>query len=396
MASVKQRRSLTGLPVELLSLIAEFLSPADTTCLALCNHRLFSVFAVSGLLKHRLSKGQPGDLTNERSLFLTRLSLDFPEYYLCSACLQLHLWRTFPVPAIFIPPECMISVASSGEYWLAQSIAYSYWPSICIYFFHFTHLQLAMRRFYHGPKYGISTDSLFYIEAGVSRCEDTTSPLQKAPASKPKNTASPGIKTYLISFDARIYPAAPSLCLRIQAWSVVNRQNVSALLPEKDYVWFCGHIKIEKPNTSDHVRWHISAYRSGSPRAAEYGKCSKCNTEWRIEVREFGAQDVSLILTSWIDLGPGLYPQDPRWRSRQRSSVDVPPEDIVASPRLRYETGLADGERNKFSDEELYSRNASLLKGWRYMDVMEKISGTRAWCLRPNSPKRRTYDCVVL
>lgn len=400
MASVKQPSTLSDLPVEILLWIAELLSPASSTCLALCNRRLMSVFAAGGLLKHRLQKGEPGDLTNERPIFLTRLSFDIPAYYVCSICLQLHLWRTFPLPALFRYTKCFHLTNGHDRYWwLGRPVAKLMWPSRPLYEFHFTHLQLAMRRFYHGPKYGVSTDSLFYVEVTASPCDDTTSPSQKVSASTPEERAVSGIKTVLSSFEARICPTAPSLCLRVQVWSVVKRQNASALSPEKDYVWFCGHIKIEHPNSSDHVRFHISAYCSGSPKAAEYWKCSKCNTEWRIEMRDFGGQEVSLIMTRWFDLRAGLSPQDPRWRSHVKipSQWDVAAEDIVDSSRLRFETSLAEGGKSEtLSDEELYSRNASLLKGRRYMDVMEKISGASEWCMRPDSPRRRSSGCIVL
>lgn len=374
--------------------------PADTTCLALCNHRLLSVFAVGSLLRHRLPMGQPGDLTNERSLFLTRLSLDIPEYYLCSICSRLHLWRTFPPPALFKRTRCFRLLAGHGEYWwVGQPIARPLWPRISPYKLHFTHAQLALRRFCYGPKYGISTDSLSYIEVSTLPCEDATTQPQNASATKPEGRVWSGIQTFLMSCEARICPTAPSLCLRIQVWSVVNRQNACALLPKRDYVWFCGHFWTEKPFNSDCVRSHVSAYLSGAPKPAEYGNCSKCNTEGRIEVRDFGTQEVSLIITRWIDVGPRLSPQDPRWRSRipVGSRVDVPAEDIVPSPRLRFEASLAEGGKSRtLSDEELCSRNASLLKGRRYMDAMEKIPATREWCMRPNSREPRSSGCVVL
>lgn len=242
MATVKRPRTLTGLPVEFLLLIAEFLSPADVACFALCNRWLMSLFAPGNSLKHRLPKGQLGDLKNERSRFLTRLSLDVPEYYLCSICLRLHHWRKFPLPGLFRYTKCFYLPAGHPQYWwLERPIAYLTWPRRCLYQFHFHHLQLAMRRFYHGPKYGISTESLFYIEVSRLPCEDATAPSPDGSASSPNRRVDSGFWAQLTSAEARIYPAAPSLCLRIQVWSVVKRQNASALRPEKDYVRLCGH-----------------------------------------------------------------------------------------------------------------------------------------------------------
>lgn len=115
-------------------------------------------------------------------------------------------------------------------------------------------------------------------------------------------------------------------------------------------------------------------------------------------MRDFGTREASLIISRWIDVGPGLFPRDPRWRSHVvvGSRVDVAAGETITSPRLRFETGLAEGGENKtLSGEELYSRNASLLKGRRYMAVTEKIPGTRNWCMRPNSREPRSSSCVV-
>ncbi|KAJ6107726.1 hypothetical protein N7523_009049 [Penicillium sp. IBT 18751x] len=135
---------------------------------------------------------------------------------------------------------------------------------------------------------------------------------------------------------------------------------------------------------------------SGAPKAAEYGKCSKCNTEWHVELRDLGTHDVSLIFTRWIDVGPGLSPEDPRWRSLllYQNEYEVDPQDVIFSPRLRFESSLVEGGSKKtMSDEELYLRNASFLEEKRYMAAG---GPTAAGSTHPESRRRRSSGCVIM
>lgn len=401
MACANRPSTLIGLPAELLLLISDVLSPADIACLAVCNHRLMDLYASedSATFNGRLPKGLPGDMEDERSLFLTRLSFDLPDYYLCSACLSLHLWSKVSPPAKFEPLKCFSSldVDDNEDRWLVQGLAGLYYPAWCRYQLQFTHVYLVMRRFYHGLQYGISTDSLFHTEVRVDRLRSNSIPQsQNTSALTPEEKHLSENKTSLTSIEARVCPTAPSLCLRIQGLAVVRRQNASRLLPQGNTVWVCGHITNATPNFSERVSSHISAYSSGAPKAAEYGKCSKCNTEWHVELRDLGTHDVSLIFTRWIDVGPGLSPEDPRWRSLllYQNEYEVDPQDVIFSPRLRFESSLVEGGSKKtLSDEELYLRNASFLEEKRYMAAG---GPTAAGSAQPESRRRRSSGCVTM
>ncbi|KAJ6123404.1 hypothetical protein N7512_005869 [Penicillium capsulatum] len=134
------------------------------------------------------------------------------------------------------------------------------------YHLHFTHLQLVMRRFYHGPKYGIPAQSLFYIEVSIDPCsKDVYVQKQKNLASSVVEKMRSQMKTCLTSFEARICPAAPSLCFRIQSWSVVSGHNAAMLLFSEDYILACGHVVFNDPPKEGPIRSHVSAYLSGSP-----------------------------------------------------------------------------------------------------------------------------------
>lgn len=203
-------------------------------------------------------------------MFLNRLSLDKPEYFLCCICSQLHPWRTFPLPSSWMFSQCFDSKYDDHRYPESLfSMPYLIWPRLTQYRLHFTHLQLVMRRFHHGPEYGLSAQSLFYIQVSTGPAEKSVFALTQETSAE-KNTPSQ-MKTCLTPFEARVCPAPPSLCLRIQSWSVDSRHNASTLLSGEDYVSGCGHVVFDKPSQKGPIRSHISAYLSGSSKAAEYG-----------------------------------------------------------------------------------------------------------------------------
>lgn len=83
---------------ELLLLISQYISPVDSTCLALCNYRLFTLPFRDILYSplHQASTKTPAD--DLRIELLTRLTRRLPEYYPCHACIRLHPWRHVKLP----------------------------------------------------------------------------------------------------------------------------------------------------------------------------------------------------------------------------------------------------------------------------------------------------------
>lgn len=147
-------------------MIFDHLSPVDIACLALCNRRL--LFSL-GSACDDLPKSRTGGLEDgPRVDFLTRFSRDLPQYYLCHACLRLHLWHKVALPGPkFKIPACVDSLDHSVHR-LKQPIYIIHYPSHTYCKFHFVHLQLVMRRFYHGAQFGISVHSLLYTEVGTN------------------------------------------------------------------------------------------------------------------------------------------------------------------------------------------------------------------------------------
>ncbi|KAJ5835468.1 hypothetical protein N7447_001494 [Penicillium robsamsonii] len=111
--------------------------------------------------------------------------------------------------------------------------------------------------------------------------------------------------------------------------------------------------------------------------------CDICAADSRIEVCEYGS-DLALVLTTWINLGPSLTPDDPRWIvhscNRKFKRVTLDPNHRKDSPRVCFENVSPQ------SLEALRSCNLSYLKDQRYKWVMWQVDWYRSvWCLPTKS-----------
>ncbi|KAJ5148945.1 hypothetical protein N7448_000523 [Penicillium atrosanguineum] len=116
--------------------------------------------------------------------------------------------------------------------------------------------------------------------------------------------------------------------------------------------------------------------------------CDKYSTDSRIEVCEYGS-DLALVLTTWINLDPGLTLDDPRWKFHGKSSrltkVTLDPNERKDSPRVYFEIV------SSRSLAALRSCNLSYLRDQQYKKVMLRIYlGKRAWNL-PNKISWENY-----
>jgi hypothetical protein len=113
-----------------------------------------------------------------------------------------------------------------------------------------------------------------------------------------------------------------------------------------------------------------NAYVNGEEAPSSTYACDKCNTDSRIEFCEYGS-DLALVLTTWINLGPGLTPDDPRWKVHcntwEASDLTLDPNDRKDSPRVCFENA------SPRSLEALRSCNLSYLKDQGYKKVMRQI-----------------------
>ncbi|CAG7936637.1 unnamed protein product [Penicillium salamii] len=195
MAAVRKPKGLTDLPLEMLWKISENLSSADIACLALTNRQLLSSFVDTAFENFQSYRTPPDRDTspdhhcfdeirlnpqsrppvnrsrdNARVDLLSRISRDQPNYYLCFDCLQLHFWkRVERLTWENVKFTHDTHGLSPLDLRLQQPLAISHYPTDSLHELHFAHLQLVMRRFYHGPEFGIPVESLIALHRDQSR-----------------------------------------------------------------------------------------------------------------------------------------------------------------------------------------------------------------------------------
>lgn len=346
----KTRRNLQNLPPEILQMIMEYLTPVDTACLTLCNHALLWVIGN----RHWSASLSPGKDNEEyRESFLTTLTRDLPGHFFCHHCSRLHRRDDYSPPGPLWQPEKRSSCPTSeiGDNLFSCLKAH---PIISRYRFAFPHLQLAMKRFHHGPGHGVSTESLLFTEVQVSDDDDEEEKM-----------------TTMLSVEARICPKPASLCLRIQHWALINSTKRHMILSKTNFVKICDHISIESSEISQLIESQLQPPRtvSESQGHPDVLKCRHCNTDFEVAIKELGEQGLALVITKWLDLGSGLTPEDTRWRFHlpRLTDPEIGKAGQAGDIRLRFESELG------LSQDSLSSQNASYLIDKRYMSVMDRL-----------------------
>jgi hypothetical protein len=172
------------------------------------------------------------------------------------------------------------------------------------YGFYFVHLQLAMQRFYRGPRFGITTESLSYTE--VKEYEDSRTLFSTEAQICPSGGGLPMSQTHpgLTQFKSH------NLCLRIQATMLVAREDLHLFLSDEVLgpivvFYICEHIS--------HTTFLESMVNSYGEEPIDYhiaATCKRCNTDYELQLVESGQEELALVMTRWINLGPGLNPHD--------------------------------------------------------------------------------------
>lgn len=349
---------LSAFPAELILAIADSMPPNDVICFSLCDHRLFS-------LLHKRPATRLG--TSATLELLRRLERDLPNHFTCHCCITLHrcymasrlkndtLFHTESNLRCFANRSC-----KSDE--LLMSIHYN--ERSLTYLFSFVHLQLAMKRFCCGIRHGPTPEKLSHLEV-QERC---------APRC-----------TTLFSIEAKVCTAPLGLYLRIQD-IILIKDRVEELFayPRRRYrgdppnhLIICTHLPfVEIKKLMDPL---LPTYKQSQSPIRREGTCEKCNTDFLLELQEFDGH-LAFVVTRWMNLGPGLTPEDPLWRVRSFETAFRPivlESDTMAwSPRRSYESASGD-----WLQEAWLSRNLSWLKGQRYRSCLkhERVS---TWLLR--------------
>jgi hypothetical protein len=355
---IPNKNTLAGLPVELLLSITDFLPLDDWICISLCSRRLFVIF------NRRYNSARPSG--KMKLPVLRRLERDLPNYFICHVCFILHKYdgsECFGLSGPMSNDSCPLQCLPPWRA-IPRGLELRAEP-LCLFYvyrrFFFLHLQLAMRRFYLGDQYGISTEALSYTQVRIY----------------PEESSCPEI-TSLFSTDAQICSETPGLCLRMQGVMFVHSSTAELLLYRMGgksggkppcSMFICAHVGyLQKAKLLNTV---VFAYLNGEKDPCSTFTCNQCNTDSRIEVCEYGSH-LALVLTKWINLGPGLTPDDPRWKIHtleylyQDATLD--PHDRTDSPRVSFE------DSSPRSLGALLSRNLSYLKDQRYRKVMRPLS----------------------
>jgi hypothetical protein len=294
---------------------------------------------------------------------LNRLERDSPEYFACNICHVLHRYdgsESFGLSGLHQDGTCRLPCVDEWfSYLFTLDTRYNR-----SYRLSFLQLKLAMRRFYYGPRAGISTDSLSYTQVRQF----------------PSDIIS------LFSQEAEIYPRLPGLHLRIQDILLVKTRDtlVHALhnISRPNPVRLCIHYG---PETV------IGFVKSLLRRRVDSltHNCGSCNTDSEVEIVEFDSQ-IALIVTRWTNLGPGITRDDPLWKTHAywpfgpRGRLDHPPHPTsFCSPRLCFE------KTTSCSYEELQCRNLGYLKDQQYKNGRTFIQrGSNLWYISYKEPMK--------
>lgn len=342
-------------------MIAGHLSSADLACLTLCSHALLETFfAKRGRLKDLFPIWIHDDrmlleLNLPRVTFLSQLSRDLPQCYLCYRCLKLHPWKHIRLPWVSTNESLTNTAVDKTN--IPHPLQLVNFPGLPVYTLDFVHLHLAMKTFYLGPEFGIPPKSLDWL------------------GSLPHG---------ILSIEARICPTPPSICFRIQRLQLVTIQNSAWALHPDNQMTICEHMStgfrsvyalcmVSPPEPSN-----LSFFLS-------FRHCEKCNTCFKIDIQPLDRNKLCLALTTWHDLGPGLNPRSTRWVTSPDGVCQYPilrPDsyDPVPDPRVRFEKDYVVPTRGSSSEplvvlspEELYRRNFGILQGGRRGSKVRKM-----------------------
>ena len=337
---------LQALPSEVLLMIALQLPLSDAASFALVDHRLSVLIGPTSWPRLR---------TGHREQFLSTLARDLPSWFYCHSCSYLHPCDRIRPPGPFNQPsKPLICFEDSLVHQLSQFVHFP--GTLSFYTFNFHHLHLVMLRHYLGPRYGISTNQLSFVQ--VSELDEIE----------------PGVRMKtLTSVEARVCPRPARLCLRIQTWAVMHTEILDLALERSKCLCVCRHLVAEKGELSRMIESSLDEYstRLEKPREAGQHVCHHCNVVFQLQVLKTVRDGLAIVITKWLDLGSGLTPMDPKWRilaDRVRDG-DQEQEQASQAKNCRMDFEKEEG----MMQQALTLRNASYLNDQWYKGRMWKL-----------------------
>ena len=184
--------------------------------------------------------------------------------------------------------------------------------------------------------------------------------------------------TTLLSVDTQIVQES-SVCLRIQTWILTTEFPSKAVAHAR----ICAHIRLQDPYILNVLRaacnTNIDSRSGRRPRLHTY-RCMACGLDYQLDAISFGAEGIALVITKWLDLGPGVVPTDVRWTRHLPGTTCFQSYEMITSDsyvRSQFEKGTL------FTSDNLTRQNASFLDGRAYTRKMDWwYSG--CWILQAN------------
>lgn len=286
-ASDKKLFNLLLLPAELILSVCDWILLPDIFCVSLCNKRLYSLL---------LRQKQRATLTSKEKLsFLRRYEHDHPEYFACEICDILHQHDGSESLGLARKSDQITCSLPCAQQWTNRdNVMEDHIWNLIVQPFSFLDLKLAMKRFRCGKEYGISLDSLSYKQVDFDAHKTL----------------------FLFSRDAEICTKLPSLYVR--------RQNIIVVAPANFQSSFVPRGRLIPCFGADLYQMVAGIFTKGqNPTGLAFPyTCDICNTDIEIEFRYFSrsTNKITIIITRWANLGPGLTPEDKLWEAHLKAT----------------------------------------------------------------------------
>ena len=299
----EQKHSLDGLSGVILLLISDVLPYEDINCLSLSNSRLFKV-----LERQRKKLRLPIGI--DKVPILRRLEHDLPEYRVCHCCFVLHKFDGSQCSTVLNSPYGWVNAIRCADKHKHAIIIHGLFRTN--YIFYFFYIQLAMRRFYYGPNFGTSTESLSYTEVqeydnsvtlfsleaqicpGGERISCSSTYSDFLTPQRSLETPSPPIFSEETQYSGEEYlgrstpSVLPNLCLRIQ--------DIMLLVHNQPYLLSSGGTSFVPRRPScicTHLSWGflgsvrqmVLSYTAGNT-PIDYATCNMWNTNHELQLIE--------------------------------------------------------------------------------------------------------------
>ncbi|PQE27138.1 Cyclin-like F-box protein [Rutstroemia sp. NJR-2017a WRK4] len=340
---------LSDLPPELIIIIASFLPTQSAACLSLCSRAMSQILGSDAWRCLKIQS--PG----VRATFLSDLSKDLPQYFVCYLCVQLHTTSAVQWPRS--SPKTLTRC-------LRKELALKHCSQSGIYL-RFPHIQLVMNRHYLGPSHGFPLEAFQtteVIESDIFR------------------------NIVLLSVEAQI--VSDELLMRSQQWVLLPHNRRDKLVTRRLFHHLCHHIWAlgrRENNLPTLIKSRLDLLDEQGQCCTSTGQCLKCPMDFVLDVVDLGERGIAGCLTRWTNLGAGLHPEDPKWRSHLGKSL----------PRgVTYEPHHLGSIRSSFENQtaipfvEFTSRNIYDLLSRRERKHITRREDGFIWKLVYNDPYR--------